>query len=126
MDLRSALAMLAGGVFVAGSESVGASGQDSDRDRANWVQQVLIRMQTVKVGMTRIELLKLFTTEGGVWTPLQRTYVSRDCPYFKVDVRFRAFGQPGTDSEGRMIAIEDARDQIVQMSRFYVAFGVMD
>jgi hypothetical protein len=47
-------------------------------------------METIKPGMTREELLKVFATEGGLSTGLNRTFVSRDCPYFKVDVEFEA------------------------------------
>lgn len=57
--------------------------------------------------MTRADLLKVFTTEGGISTGLHRTYVSRDCPFFKVDVDFRAVGRPDRDGEGRVTLIED-------------------
>jgi hypothetical protein len=82
------------------------------------------RMQTVKVGMTRSELLTVFTTEGGISTDLQRTYVSRDCPYFKVDVEFEAIGR--RDSQGRVIRAEGGQDTIIRMSRPYLALRVMD
>ena len=59
-----------------------------------WVAQVLKRMQTIRPGMTREKLLTIFTTEGGLSTPLERKFVSRDCPYFKVDIEFQAVGRP--------------------------------
>jgi len=43
-----------------------------------WVTDILQRMETIKPGMTRAELLKVFTTEGGLSTGLQRTFMSRD------------------------------------------------
>jgi len=91
-----------------------------------WVGEVLIRMQTFKAGMTREALLKVFTTEGGLSTGLQRTFVSRDCPYFKVDVEFKAVGRPDRDDQGRVTLREDPRDLIVKISRPYLAFSVMD
>jgi hypothetical protein len=109
-----------------GPKSVKASDQESDRDRLNWVEEVLLRMQTVKPGMTRAELLGPFTTEGGLSTPLQQTFVSRDCRYFKVDVTFRAFGRPDEDSDGRVTDAENPRDQIVTISRPYLEFSVTD
>jgi hypothetical protein len=66
----------------------------SSLDHISWVAEALKRMQTVKPGMTREDLLKVFTTEGGLSTGLRRTFVSRDCPYFKVDVQFEAVGRP--------------------------------
>jgi len=43
-------------------------------------------MLTIRSGMTRADLIKVFTTEGGLSTPFQQTFVGRDCSYFKVNV----------------------------------------
>ena len=91
-----------------------------------WVAEALTRMQAVRPGMTRNDLLKTFTTEGGLSTALQRTFVSRDCPYFKVDVEFEAVGRGGRDRDGRITAIEDGRDIIVKITKPYLAFAVAD
>ena len=91
-----------------------------------WVAETLKSMSTVKPGMTRNDLLKVFTTEGGLSTPLQRTYVSRECPYFKVDVEFEAAGRPARDQNGRATLVEDGRDIIIKMSTPYLALSVMD
>jgi hypothetical protein len=50
--------------------------------------------------MTRKDLLRVFTTESGISTALRRTFVDRDCPYFKVDVEFTAVGRPNRDRDG--------------------------
>jgi hypothetical protein len=92
---------------------------ESSPDHVAWVAHVMERMGTIKPGMTRQELLTVFTIEGGLSTSLQRTFVSRDCPYFKVDVEFRAVGRPVPDRE-------DSRDIIVKISRPYLQFGVAD
>jgi len=91
-----------------------------------WVTETLLRMQTVKAGMTRNDLLKIFTTEGGLYSGLQRTFVSRDCPYFKVDVEFEAIGRPSHDRDGRVTLEEDGRDVIVKISKPYLEFAHMD
>jgi hypothetical protein len=57
-------------------------------------------MQHHLISVTRKDLLVVFTTEGGLSTGLRRTYVSRDCPYFKVDVEFEAVGRPNRNEEG--------------------------
>jgi hypothetical protein len=82
------------------------------------VADALKRMQAVQPGMTRATLLAVFTTEGGVSSRLHRTFVSRDCPYFKVDVEFQVSSVPGRD--------EDARDVIVKISRPYLQFKIAD
>ncbi|MEI9974358.1 MAG: hypothetical protein WDO73_21310 [Ignavibacteriota bacterium] len=68
-----------------------------------------------QTGMTRHALLTVFAREGGLSTGLRRTFVSRDCPYFKVDVDFKAVGRPDRDRQGRVTLVEDDRDLIVKI-----------
>lgn len=104
-----------------------ASAQDScSEKRDEWVRDTLAKMESIRPGMTRNELMKVFRTEGGLSTGLRRTFVSRECPYFKVDVQFRAVGRPDRDSDGRVTLEEDARDIIVQVSRPYLQFTIAD
>ncbi len=76
--------------------------------------------------MARADLLKVFTTEGGLSTGLQRTFVSRDCPYFKVDVEFQAVGRRSRDNDGRVTLVAGSQDIIIKMSRPYLQFNVED
>ena len=92
-----------------------------EQDHVAWAGGVLTRMQTIRVGMTRGDLLKVFTVEGGLSTRTHRTFVSRDCPYFKVDVDFRA-----VDSPRRREPVEADRDVIVRISRPYLQLSIMD
>jgi hypothetical protein len=91
-----------------------------------WVADVLKRMQAIKPGMTRKTLFTAFTTEGGLSTGVQRTFVSRDCPYFKVDVEFQAVGRPNRDENGRVTLVESDEDIIFKVSTPYLQFSVMD
>jgi hypothetical protein len=76
--------------------------------------------------MTRGALLKVFTTEGGLYGGLRRTFVSRDCPFFKIDVEFQAVGRPARDQDGRVTMVEDSRDVILTISRPYLQFAIAD
>ena len=98
----------------------------SPQDHVAWVAQALKRMQTIKPGMTREALLKVFTTEGGLSTGLQRTFVSRDCPFFKVDVEFQAVGRSNRDGNGRVSLVESSQDVILKISRPYLQFSIGD
>ena len=91
-----------------------------------WVARVIERLQTIKPGATRRTLLTVFTTEGGLSTGLQRTFVSRDCPYFKVDVEFTAVGRPVRDESGRVTIVEGDEDVVLRLSRPYLQFSIMD
>jgi hypothetical protein len=75
-------------------------------------------METIKPGMTRWDLLHVFRTEEGVPNRreggppglLRETFVSQDCPYFKIDVEFKPVAVPN-------------QDVIVKVSKPYVQFA---
>jgi hypothetical protein len=99
--------------------------QESEQ-RLAWVEQSLLRMEAVKPGMTRGDLLKVFTTEGGLSNAVRRTYVSRECLLFKVDVDFEIVGRPTRDGDGRVTTVESATDLIKAISKPYLARVVID
>lgn len=94
IDRRLALSVLAASTLKA----------QATPDHVAWVAKILERMETIKPGMTRKTLLTVFTTEGGLSTRTQRTYVSQECPYFKVDVEFN-------------LAAREEQDVILKISR---------
>jgi hypothetical protein len=100
-----------------------ASPDPCTQDHGAWLTQVLEKMETIKPGMTRWDLLRVFRTEGAPQTfrvgappvgasPVMReTFVSQDCPYFKIVVEFQpTIGPPN-------------RDVIVKVSKPYVQFS---
>jgi hypothetical protein len=98
----------------------------SSQSHGAWVIEILKRMQTIKPGMTREDLLKVFTPDGGLSNGLQRTYVSQDFYCFKVDVEFEPVGRPSRDAGGRVTLEEDAKDVIVKISKPYLEFPLAD
>jgi hypothetical protein len=98
-----------------------------------WVRGVLQQMQTVKVGMTRGDLLKVFQTDGGLQAlPAVGSkygsgrYVSRECHYFKVDVEFELVGWRSFDDPKANTPIESGRDVIRKISKPYVESYFLD
>jgi hypothetical protein len=86
----------------------------------DWVGKVYERMLTIKPGMTRGQLLQVFQGDGGLSTPLQGRFVSRECLYFKVDVEFAAVGRPSRDGNGRVTMVESDEDRITRISKPYL------
>jgi len=80
------------------------------------IAEVLKKCQTIKLGMTRTELSKVFTAEGGLSTAEHRTYVYRGCPYIKVDVDF-------TVSDPKQ---EKPIDTIAKISKPYLDWSIGD
>lgn len=89
-------------------------------EHAAWIGKSLDRIQAIQIGATREDLLKVFTTEGGLSTRMQRTFVYRDCPYIKVDVEFEPVG----DKQDKLKEYPD--DKIIKISRPYLAQAVLD
>jgi hypothetical protein len=88
-------------------------------DHAEWVAKVLREIHTLKPGMTREDLLKIFTEEGGLSTRFQRRYVHRECPYIKVDVKF---DDTGLEANGP----EQPQDKITQVSTPFLEWTIVD
>jgi hypothetical protein len=89
-------------------------------DHTKWVESVLRAADTIKPGMTRKELLRVFTEEGGLSSRTWRTYVYKDCPYIKVDVEFSPAGDVGNGLR------EGPNDKIVKISKPYLEYSIMD
>jgi|SRR5215470_8582849 len=95
-------------------------GEDLTRERTKWIAKALRQIGKVEPGMKRQDLLNIFTTEGGLSTRFQRTYVYTECPYIKVNVGFKPARQKETSLE------EDPDDIIESISQPFLAWSVMD
>jgi hypothetical protein len=111
-----AISIVVGLTVFAGS---GAQSQDA-KSHSEWIAQSLREMETIKVGMTRADLLKVFTEEGGLSTRTQRQYVYRECPYIKVAVEFERIGNVEAPFP------ENEKDKIVKISRPFLEWLVID
>jgi hypothetical protein len=84
------------------------------------ISDILIECQKIKPGMTRAELMKVFTTEGGLSTVTHQTFVYRGCPYIKVDVDFTP-----SDPKQKMVE-ERPTDTISKISNPYLDRSISD
>lgn len=103
-----------------------AQSPQKSQGQTEWIAESLKEMQKIKVGMTRADLLKVFTTEGGLSSGLHRTFVYRECPYIKVDVEFEPVGRPARDTDGRVTLVEADEDVISKISKPYLEWMVID
>jgi hypothetical protein len=135
------LVTLAVAVFVSQAPSLPVAPRtpQASSEHLTWLAGVMGQMKTVKAGMTRADLLKVFTTEGGAGSRSSRTFVSRECPFCKVDVTFELVGLPNSElthcipiSGGRpcdpaaaTFMVSD-RDKIITISRPYLQLPIID
>ena len=98
-------------------ESVPMSDALSEQRRI-WIAKVLRQIETIQPGMRRKDLLKIFTTEGGISMRSERTYVSIECPYIKVTLRFKAANDKKED--------EHPDDVIESISQPFLQWSMVD
>ena len=98
-------------------ESVSA-GKAAAEERMRWIAKVMREIQQIKPGMKREDLSKIFTTEGGMSTRLQKTFVYIDCPYIKVTVTFKAVDEKRN--------VENPEDIIESISGPYLQWTIAD
>lgn len=90
-----------------------------DWEHTEWVSSILNATLDIKPGMTREDLLRVFTTEGGLSTRTQQTHVLKVCPYIHVDVEFSPTKNPSA-VEGH------GSDKITKISKPYLDGAHMD
>jgi hypothetical protein len=114
ITLLSAIAMIG-----ASAQQTGAVRPDStiDEEHTHWLEEVMRSISTIKPGMTRRQLLRVLTTEGGLYSRRVGRYIYKRCPYIKVIVKF----QPSDDS---MDFSPD--DKIVEISKPFLEFVISD
>ena len=91
-----------------------------DQNLTKQISDILRECETIKPGMTRADLAKVFTTEGGLSTATWNHYVHRRCPYIKVDVEFTL-----SDPKQQGWA-ERPTDIISKISKPYLEWSIMD
>jgi hypothetical protein len=98
-----------------------AAGQGTsvDQEHTKWIAGVMDSIHTIKPGMKREDLLKLFTTQGGLSTRSRRTFIYRQCPYIKITIEFQPTDKPRD-------ATEMPTDRIVSVSDPFLQYAVTD
>ena len=89
------------------------SSSAQQQEHQEWVGHSFEEMQTIKPGMTRGDLEKVFVGEGGFHQSDSQTYLYRGCLYFKVTVNFQLAGS----------ALEypsNPKDKIVSITQPYI------
>ena len=73
-----------------------------------WIADTLVSIPTIQIGVTRDNLEKLFTIEGGFHSGSKYVYQYKQCGFIKVDVEFNHLSRLGSE------------DTIVHISRPYL------
>ena len=93
---------------------------DVDKNLTKEISDILTECKKIVPGTTRAELLKVFTTEGGLFTAKQRTFVHRRCPFIKIHVDF-ALSDPK-----QSVVDERSSDTVSKLSKPYLEWSIID
>ena len=105
--------------LLAAASFVASQGTPVDQEHTKWIASVMDSIHTIKPGMMRQDLMKLFTTEGGISTRSHRTYIYRQCAYIKVTIEFQPVDKPRD-------ATEMPTDKIVSISNPFLQYAIAD
>jgi len=76
--------------FLLGISLTRTSEDEKRHDRKEWLAQSLEEAQTIKVGMSQAQLMKIFDLDGGLqpggWSG---RFSLRSCPFIMINVQFR-------------------------------------
>ena len=110
------LAIVALGFLVAPSRAA----DELDKNLTKQISDILTEWKKINPGTTRAELLKVFTTEGGISTARHRTFVHRRCPCIKVEVDF-------TLSDSKQSNVDERpTDKVSKSSKPYLDWSSID
>lgn len=96
------------------------AGDEVDKNLTKQISDILGECKKITAGTTRAQLLKVFTSEGGISTARHRTFVHRRCPYVKVDVDFAL-------SDPKQSAVDERpADTVSKISKPYLEWSTGD
>jgi hypothetical protein len=108
------LFMLALGILVVPSRA----DDETDKNLMKQISDILTECKKFTLGTTRAELMKVFTTEGGLSFTTHRILVHRRCPYIKVEVDFTLSDAKQKD--------ERPTDKVSKISKPYLEWSITD
>lgn len=119
--MKTLISLLAFGLITIVSAAILPSSKSYKADEhTEWIAKSLKEIESVKIGMTRVDLLRVFKEEGGISTRTWRRYVYRDCRYIKVDVEFEPAGEP----ENKLS--QSPGDMITKISKPFLEWSIID
>ena len=114
MNIKDLVTFVAATLIMCWFTTLSFANGSVDTNLTNQISDILKECESIKPGMTRADLLKIFTTEGGLYTQTERTFDHKRCLYIKVDVEFAP-----TKSEKRLQP-EQPTDTITKISKPYL------
>jgi len=86
--MKIGILLVAGLLVIAGTRSYLPAQTANDQAHQQWLEERFKEATSIKKGMTRADLLKLFEEDGGLQTIPAGRYVLKSCRLIQVEVKF--------------------------------------
>ncbi|HBB94910.1 MAG TPA: hypothetical protein DC054_05925 [Blastocatellia bacterium] len=91
----------------------------NDQAHQQWLEERYKEAISIKPGMSRADLIKLFDEDGGVQMSVATRYVLKSCRLIQIEVKFNAYGD-----DFRAIPAKDLK--IMEVSRPFLQPMALD
>ncbi len=116
--MKIGILCMVGLLVVAGAQRFTQIQDAGEKAHQQWLEARYKEATSIRPGMTRADLLKLFGQEGGIQTPTSQRYVLKSCSLIHIDVKFDKY-----DAANRQ---RDDSVRIEEVSRPYLDRIVLD
>jgi hypothetical protein len=118
--MKIGMLLIAGVLVLMGVSMRPVAQSTDDKAHQQWLEDRYKEATSIKPGMTRADLIKLFMEDGGFYGTQARPYVLRSCFLIKIEVKF---DKPyGFDSR----SVPDNEFKIVEVSKPYLERMALD
>ena len=86
--MKIGLLLIAGLLLITGARIYSPAQTANDQTHQQWLEERYNQATSIKAGMTRADLLKLFEEDGGLQTIPAGRYVLKSCRLIQIEVKF--------------------------------------
>jgi hypothetical protein len=118
--MKKVVLLIAGLSLVIGALTFSHAQESGDRAHQKWLEEKYTEATSIKPGMSRAELLKLFMEDGGLQRIPASRYVLKSCQLIQIEVKFDT--RYGVNYK----PVPDENLKIVEVSKPYLERMAMD
>lgn len=86
--MKLVVILIIGFIAIAGARVCPQAQENSDASRQQWVEERYKEAVSIRPGMNRADLMKLFAEDGGLQSVPASRYVLKSCHLIKIEVKF--------------------------------------
>ena len=115
-DLKLGIIFIAGLLIVLGVRTYPQDQNNVDKAHQQWLEERYKEATSIKPGMTRSDLLKLFWRDGGFQSATEQRFVLKSCHLIKIEVRFDKYDFANKQPDDSIRIVEVSRPYLQPMA----------